>query len=44
MYGQAMSEALQNPNVTEDDMWSAIAEDLGVDYFDIADGDLAEYL
>lgn len=44
MYGQALNQALQNPSVTEDDVWFAIAEDLGVDYSDIADGDLAEYL
>lgn len=43
-YGAALNAALQAESVTEDDVWSAIAEDMGVDYWEIADGDLAEYL
>ena len=31
-------------NFTEDDLWGAIAESLGVDPSEIADGDLVEYL
>lgn len=31
-------------NFTEDDLWGAIAEANGVDYSEIADGDLAEWL
>lgn len=29
---------------TEDDLWEAIAEANGMDYSEIADGDLAEWL
>ena len=29
---------------TEDDLWDAIAESLGVDPCEIADGDLVDYL
>ena len=31
-------------NYTEEDVWEAIAEANGMDYSEIADGDLAEYL
>ena len=31
-------------NFTEEDLWDAIAESLGVEYSEIADGDLAEFL
>ena len=34
----------ENGVFTEDELWEAIAESLGVDYNDIADGDLGEYL
>lgn len=33
-----------NGNYTEDDVWEAIAEANGMDYSEIADGDLAEWL
>jgi hypothetical protein len=33
-----------NGDFTEEDLWEAIAEANGVDYSDIADGDLAEWL
>lgn len=33
---------IQNP--TEEDLWEAIAEASGVDFSEIADGDLAEWL
>jgi hypothetical protein len=31
-------------NYNEDDLWMAIAESQGLDYSDIADGDIAEWL
>jgi hypothetical protein len=31
-------------NFTEDDLWEAIAEANGMDYSEIADGDLVEWL
>lgn len=31
-------------NFSEDELWEAIAESLGVDFSEVADGDLAEYL
>ena len=34
----------EDGNFTEDDLWEAIAEANGVDYSEIADGDLAEWL
>ena len=33
-----------NGNYTESDVWDAIAEANGMDYSEIADGDLAEWL
>jgi hypothetical protein len=33
-----------NSNYTESDVWDAIAEANGMDYSEIADGDLAEWL
>lgn len=30
--------------LTEESLWQALADALGVDYSEIADGDLAEYL
>ncbi len=33
-----------NGNYTEDDVWEAIAEANGMDYSEIADGDIAEWL
>ena len=35
---------LPEGNFTEDDLWDAIADSLGVDVNEIVDGDLAEYL
>lgn len=32
------------PNFTEEDLWEAIADELGVDVLEISDGDLVEYL
>lgn len=34
----------EDGNFTEDDLWEAIAEANGVDYSEIADGDLVEWL
>jgi hypothetical protein len=34
----------EDGNFTEEDLWEAIAEANGVDYSEIADGDLAEWL
>ena len=34
----------EDGNFTEDDLWEAIAEANGMDYDEIADGDLAEWL
>ena len=34
----------EDGNFTEEDLWEAIAESLGVDYSDIADGDLVDYI
>lgn len=34
----------EDGNFTEDDLWEAIAEANGMDYSEIADGDLAEWL
>ena len=34
----------EDGNFSEDDLWEAIAESLGLDYSDIADGDLVDYL
>jgi len=34
----------EDGNFTEEDLWEAIAEANGVDYSEIADGDLVDYL
>jgi len=34
----------EDGDFTEEELWEAIAEDLGVDYSDIADGDLVDYI
>lgn len=34
----------EDGNFTEDELWEAVAESLGIDPSEIADGDLAEYL
>ena len=34
----------EDGNFTEEELWEAIAEANGVDYSEIADGDLAEWL
>ena len=34
----------EDGNFTEEDLWDAIAESLGVDPCEIADGDLVDYL
>ena len=34
----------EDGNCTEDDHWDAIADSLGLDVSEIADGDLVEYL
>ena len=34
----------EDGNFSEDDLWEAIAESLGLDYSEIADGDLVDYL
>lgn len=51
---QAKEKAMKKPtymdflpedgNFTEEDLWEAIAEANGLDYSEIADGDLAEWL
>ena len=37
-------ECFPDGNYTEDDLWEAIAELNGMDYSEIADGDLTEWL
>ena len=34
----------EDRNFTEDDLWEAIAEANGLDYSEIADGDLVEWI
>ena len=34
----------ENAPLTEESVWQAIADANGVDYCDVADGDLADYL
>lgn len=34
----------EDGNFSEEELWEAIAEDLGVDVMEIMDGDLVEYL
>jgi hypothetical protein len=34
----------EDGNFSEDELWEAIAESLGVDYSEIADGDLVDYI
>ena len=34
----------EDGNFTEDDLWEAIADSLGIDPLEIMDGDLAEFL
>ena len=34
----------ENGDFTEEELWQAIADSLDVDYADIADGDLVDYL
>ena len=34
----------EDGNFTEEELWEAIAESRGVDYSDIADGDLIDFL
>ncbi len=34
----------EDGNFTEDDLWDAIADSMGVDVNEIMDGDLCEYL
>ena len=34
----------EDGNFSEEDLWEAIAESLGVDYSEIADEDLVDYL
>ena len=37
-------DSLPEGRFTEEDLWDSIADSLGVDVNEIADGDLAEYL
>ncbi len=39
-----LSEWYPDGKYNEDDVWEAIAEATGMDYSEIADGDLAEWL
>ncbi len=41
---EILSEWYPDGNYNEDDVWEAIAESQGMDYSEIADGDLAEWL
>lgn len=34
----------ENGDFTEEELWQAIADSMDVDYTDIADGDLVDYL
>lgn len=43
-YWEVLEEWGLTGSYTEDDLWEAIAEASGVDYSDIADGDLTEWL
>ena len=44
MYKSYWNNLPQDGNFTEEDLWEAIAESLGVEANEIFDGDLAEYL
>jgi|11BtaG_2_1085332.scaffolds.fasta_scaffold68139_1 uncharacterized ubiquitin-like protein YukD len=37
-------ETVERRGLTEEDVWQAIADDEDLDYFDIADGDILDYL
>jgi hypothetical protein len=39
-----LSEWYPDGNYNQDDVWEAIAESTGMDYSEIADGDLTEWL
>ena len=43
LYG-ILTEWYPDGNYTEEQLWEAIAESQGMDYAEIADGDLAEWL